>query len=29
LHTKEDLAKDIAVYYGMISMMDKYILKSR
>ena len=27
LHTKEDLAKDIAVYYGMISMMDKYIGK--
>ncbi|HQD40006.1 MAG: sulfatase-like hydrolase/transferase [Firmicutes bacterium] len=27
LHKKEDLAKDIAVYYGMISLMDKYIGK--
>ncbi|MGF1449028.1 MAG: sulfatase [Opitutales bacterium] len=25
LHTKEALAKDIAVYYGMMSCMDKYI----
>ncbi|MFV0416576.1 MAG: sulfatase, partial [Chthoniobacterales bacterium] len=24
-HDREDLAKDIAVYYGMVSMMDKYI----
>jgi len=26
-HDKESLAKDIAVYYGMISLMDKYIGK--
>ncbi len=25
LHDKKELAKDIAVYYGMISLMDKYI----
>jgi len=25
LHKREELAQDIAVYYGMISMMDKYI----
>ena len=25
LQRREDLAKDIAVYYGMISLMDKYI----
>ncbi|MNP25646.1 Arylsulfatase [compost metagenome] len=25
LHTEEELRKDIAVYYGMISLMDKYI----
>ena len=25
LHDQEDLAKDIAVYYGMITLMDKYI----
>jgi len=25
LHKKEDLAKNIAIYYGMISLMDKYI----
>lgn len=25
LHTKTELAKDMAVYYGMISLMDKYI----
>ena len=24
-HTEEDLRKDIAVYYGMVSCMDKYI----
>lgn len=27
LHDKKQLAKDIAVYYGMVSMMDKYIGK--
>jgi uncharacterized sulfatase len=27
LHNREDLKKDIAVYYGMISLMDKYIGK--
>jgi uncharacterized sulfatase len=27
LHKKEKLVKDIAVYYGMISLMDKYIGK--
>ena len=27
LHKKEKLAKDIAIYYGMISLMDKYIGK--
>lgn len=25
LHDREELAKDIAIYYGMISLMDKYI----
>ncbi|MCK4401323.1 sulfatase-like hydrolase/transferase [bacterium] len=25
LHEKKNLAKDIAVYYGMVSLMDKYI----
>ena len=25
LHDKKELAKDVAVYYGMTSMMDKYI----
>lgn len=25
LHSRESLARDIAVYYGMISLMDKYI----
>jgi uncharacterized sulfatase len=25
LHNREELAKDIAIYYGMISLMDKYI----
>jgi arylsulfatase A-like enzyme len=25
LHDRKELAKDIAVYYGMISLMDKYI----
>ena len=25
LHDKNELAKDIAIYYGMISLMDKYI----
>lgn len=25
LHTEEQMAKDIAIYYGMISCMDKYI----
>jgi len=25
LHDQRELAKDIAVYYGMVSMMDKYI----
>lgn len=25
LHTREEIAKDIAIYYGMISCMDKYI----
>ncbi len=25
LHDRDELAKDIAVYYGMISLMDKYI----
>ncbi len=25
LHDRETLAKDIAVYYGMVSLMDKYI----
>ncbi len=25
VHKREDLAKDIAVYYGMVSLMDKYI----
>jgi uncharacterized sulfatase len=25
LHDKKELAKDVAVYYGMISLMDKYI----
>ena len=25
LHNREELAKDIAVYYGMVSLMDKYI----
>ena len=25
LHNREELAKDIATYYGMISLMDKYI----
>ncbi|MEE3234740.1 MAG: sulfatase-like hydrolase/transferase [Candidatus Latescibacterota bacterium] len=24
-HKREDLAKDVAVYYGMVSMMDKYV----
>jgi uncharacterized sulfatase len=27
LHDRKELAKDIAVYYGMISLMDKYIGK--
>lgn len=27
LHDREDLAKNIAVYYGMVTMMDKYIGK--
>jgi uncharacterized sulfatase len=27
LHDRDELAKDIAVYYGMISLMDKYIGK--
>ncbi|MPQ44690.1 sulfatase family protein [Clostridium tarantellae] len=27
IHNKEDLKKDIAIYYGMISMMDNYIGK--
>lgn len=27
LHDKEELAKDIAIYYAMISLMDKYIGK--
>ena len=27
LHDKKKLAKDIAVYYGMVSLMDKYIGK--
>ncbi len=27
LHDKEELRKDISVYYGMISLMDKYIGK--
>lgn len=27
LHEKKKLAKDIAIYYGMISLMDKYIGK--
>jgi len=27
LHDKQELAKDIAIYYGMISLMDKYIGK--
>ena len=27
LHDREELAKDIAVYYGMVSLMDKYIGK--
>ena len=27
LHDRKKLAKDIAVYYGMVSMMDKYIGK--
>ncbi len=26
-HKREDLAKDIAIYYGMISMLDKYVGK--
>jgi uncharacterized sulfatase len=25
LHDRDELAKDIAIYYGMISLMDKYI----
>ncbi|MEM7533245.1 MAG: sulfatase-like hydrolase/transferase [Chloroflexota bacterium] len=25
VHTQEDLAKDVAIYYGMISLMDKQI----
>jgi len=25
IHNKEELKKDIAIYYGMISLMDKYI----
>ncbi len=24
-HKREDLAKDVAVYYGMVSMLDKYV----
>ncbi|MDF1513268.1 MAG: sulfatase-like hydrolase/transferase [Anaerolineae bacterium] len=27
LHDRDELAKDIAIYYGMISLMDKYIGK--
>jgi len=27
LHNRKELAKDIAIYYGMISLMDKYIGK--
>lgn len=27
LHDKKELAKDMAIYYGMISLMDKYIGK--
>merc|ERR1739841_109338 len=25
LHNRDELAKDIAIYYGMVSMMDHYI----
>ncbi len=27
IHNKDELKKDIAIYYGMISLMDKYIGK--